>query len=559
MSSAPANSLIFIKGGSLIDGTGAPARQADLLIDSDKIARISTPGGDAPEGAEVVDASGLVVAPGFIDVMSHSVSNLLADGLSVGKVTQGVTTEIMGEGWTPAPAVPGEAHAFPVHGLPGGDERWIERAKGWTRFGDWMAAQEEVGASVNFGSFLGAATVRMIGKGHAAGEATPQELAEMRRVTRQAMEDGAYGVASALIYPPGSYASTNELVAICEEVAAAQGIYITHMRSEGEAILDGFAEALEISTRSGARLHLYHLKAAGAPSWPKMATLIERINAEKAAGKDIHADMYLYTAGGTGLAASCPPWASEDDLLKERLRDPQTRARIRAAILEPDGTWEPLGSLAGPEGVYPVGLSLPEHAEYRGKSLAEIAGQRGQNWIDTVLDLIEAEPEGIGTLYHLMTEDNIQLQLKEPWVMLGSDAAGYDPGDQEGGFAGGHPRALGNFTRLLGHYVRELGLMGLEEGVRRMTSLPAEHLRLTGRGVLRESAFADVVIFDPATIQDKATYTEANKRSVGVRDVWVNGVQTLKDGQHTGALPGVRLYGPGASVRSAAPNLRAGA
>ena len=208
------------------------------------------------------------------------------------------------------------------------------------------------------------------------------------------------------------------------------------MRSEGEAILDGFAEALEISTRSGARLHLYHLKAAGAPAWPKMATLIERINAEKAAGKDIHADMYLYTAGGTGLAASCPPWASEDDLLKERLRDPETRARIRAAMLEPDGSWEPLGSLAGPEGVYPVGLSLPEHAEYRGKSLAEIAGQRGQDWIDTVLDLIEAEPEGVGTLYHLMTEDNIQLQLKEPWVMLGSDAAGYDPGDQDGRLRG---------------------------------------------------------------------------------------------------------------------------
>jgi len=540
-------SSIFITGGTLIDGTGTPGRQADLLIDDERIAAVLESGGPAPAGAEVVDASGMVVAPGFIDVMSHSVSSLLADGLSVGKVTQGVTTEIMGEGWTPAPAVPGEAHAFPIHGLPNDDERWIERARGWTRFGDWMAAQEEVGAAVNFGSFLGGATVRMAARGHAAGDSSPEQIAEMRRVTREAMEDGAYGVATALIYPPGSYASTDELVAVCEEVGRAQGIYITHMRSEGEAILEGFAEALEISLRSGARLHLYHLKAAGRPSWPKMTTLIERINAERAAGKDIHADMYLYTAGGTGLAASCPPWASEDDLLKERLRDPGTRAQIRAAMQHPDGSWEPLGNLAGPEGAYPVGLKLPQHAGYKGKSLAEIASMRGQDWIDTALDIIESEPGRVGTLYHLMTEENIASQLKEPWVMLGSDAAGDDPGDQDGG----HPRALGNFTRLLGHYVREKGLLSLEEGVRRMTSLPAEHLRLEDRGELREGAYADVVIFDPATISDKATYTESNKLSVGVRDVWVNGVQTLKDSKHTGALPGVRLYGPGAGTRAA--------
>lgn len=543
---------VWIRGGTLIDGTGAPGRSADLLIQHDRIVRISDPGSDAPDGAEVIDASGMVVAPGFIDVMSHSVASLLADGLSVGKVTQGVTTEIMGEGWTPAPAVAGEAHAFPVHGLPGGDERWIQRAKGWSRFGDWMTAQEEVGAAVNFGSFLGGTTVRMIGKGHTAGESGPEELAEMRRVTREAMEDGAYGVATALIYPPGSYASTDELVAVCEEVGRAGGIYITHMRSEGAAILDGFAEALEIAQRSGARLHLYHLKAAGGPSWPKMAPLIERVNTERAAGKDIHADMYLYTAGGTGLAASCPPWASEDNKLKERLRDPETRATIRAAMLEPDGSWEPLGNLAGPEGVFPVGLTLPEHAGYLDKSLAEIAQLRRQDWIDTALDLIASEPGGIGTMYHLMTEDNIQRQLQEPWVMLGSDAAGYDPGEHKGGFTGGHPRALGNFTRLLGHYVRELGLLTLEEGVRRMTSLPAAHLRLTDRGELRAGAYADVVIFDPQTISDRATYAESNRLSVGVRDVWVNGTQTLSNGKHTGALPGKRLYGPGAG-RPAAP------
>ncbi|OLV20339.1 N-acyl-D-amino-acid deacylase family protein [Deinococcus marmoris] len=542
-------SQILVKGGTVIDGTGAPGRMADVLIKDDRIVQISEPGSPAPDGAEVVDASGMVVAPGFIDVMSHSVSSLLSDGLSVGKVTQGVTTEIMGEGWTPAPAVPGEAHAFPVHGLPNGDESWIARARGWTRFGDWMAAQEDVGAAVNFGSFVGGATVRMAARGHAAGESTPEQIAEMRRVTREAMEDGAYGIATALIYPPGSYASTDELVAVSEEVGRANGIYITHMRSEGEAILDGFAEALEISERSGARLHLYHLKAAGTPSWPKMATLIERVNTERAAGKDIYADMYLYTAGGSGLAASCPPWASEDNKLKERLRDPETRAKIRAAMQEPDGTWEPLGGLAGPEGVYPIGLGLPEHADYRRKSLAEIAAMRGQDWIETIIELILAEPEGIGTLYHLMSEENIQLQLQESWVMLGSDAAGYDPGEEEGGFTGGHPRALGNFTRLLGRYVRELGILSLEEGVRRMTGLPAEHLHLTDRGELREGAYADLVVFDPETIGDRATYTESNRLSVGVRDVWVNGVQTLKGGKHTKALPGKRLYGPGAGRR----------
>jgi len=256
---------VWITGGTVIDGTGAPGRRADVLLEGGRIARIAAPGTPAPAGAEVVDAAGQVVAPGFIDVMSHSVASLLHDPRSLGKVTQGVTTEIMGEGWTPAPAVPGEPHGFPVHGLPGGDERWAARSRTWTRFGDWLAAQEEVGAAVNFGSFLGGATVRMAARGHAQGESTPEELGRMCQVTREAMEDGAFGLATALIYPPGSYAGTDELVAICREVAAFGGIYITHMRSEGEGLLGGLEEALDITARSGARLHLYHLKAAGRP------------------------------------------------------------------------------------------------------------------------------------------------------------------------------------------------------------------------------------------------------------------------------------------------------
>ena len=540
------SALVWITGAALIDGSGAPGRRAEVLIEGERIASLHEAGSPAPDGAEVVDAAGLVVAPGFIDVMSHSVSTLLHDGLSLGKVTQGVTTEIMGEGWTPAPAVPGEAHGFPIHGLPGGDEAWTERSKTWTRFGDWLSAQEEVGASVNFGSFIGGATVRMVARGHAQGESSPAELELMRRVTREAMEDGAFGLATALIYPPGSFADTDELVAVCEEVARAQGIYITHMRSESAAILDGLEEALEITQRSGARLHLYHLKAAGEVAWPKMQALIGRVNAERAAGNDIHADLYLYTAGGTGLSALAPPWASEGDRLRERLSDPPSRAEIRQAMLEPDGSWEPLGHLAGPAGAFPVGLTLPQHQAYVGQSLAIIAESRGQDWIDAALDLIVAEPERVGVLLHLMSEANIESQLREPWVMLGSDAAGYDPAEQPGNGTTGHPRALGNFTRLLGHYVRERGILSLEEAVHRMTGLPAQHFRLEGRGELRPGAYADVVIFDPATVTDRASYGDAGQLSEGVRDVWVNGTRVLRGGQHTRALPGMRLYGPGA-------------
>ena len=545
---------VWITGGTVIDGTGAPGRRAEVLIEGDRIARISDPGSAAPEGAELLDATGLVVAPGFIDVMSHSVSSLLSGGQSLGKVHQGVTTEIMGEGWTPAPAVPGEAHGFPIHGLPGDDPAWIQRANGWTRFGDWMAAQEGVGAAVNFGSFIGGATVRMMARGHAEGESSPEQLAEMRRVVREAMEDGAYGLATALIYPPGSYASQGELVAVCEEVAAYGGIYTTHMRSESERLLDGLEEALEITRRSGARLHLYHLKAAGHSAWPKMKQLIERVNAERSAGRDIHADMYLYTAGGTGLSALAPPWASEGDRLRERLRDPEARARIRQAMLAPDGSWEPLGTLAGPAGAFPVGLKLQGHQDYRGRSLAEIAAIRGQDWIDAALDLVLLEPERVGVLLHLMSEENIRAQLQEPWVMLGSDAAGDDPATLPGGGAGTHPRALGNFTRLLGHYVRDLGLLTLEEGVRRMTGLPAGHFRLTDRGELKAGAYADVVVFDAQTICDRATYADPGQLSAGVRDVWVNGVRVLEGGLPTGALPGRRLYGPGALHGSGRPS-----
>ncbi|ACO47929.2 D-aminoacylase [Deinococcus deserti] len=537
-----------IKGGVLIDGTGASRFPADLRMDDHRITQIALPGAADETAAEVIQADGLVVAPGFIDVMSHSVSTLLEDGRSVSKITQGITTEIMGEGWTPAPVWGANTEPFRLHGCPGGEKSWENRARNWTRFGDWMSAQEGVGASVNFGSFLGGTTVRLCVRGHAAGPSTPEELDSMRRIVRESMEDGAFGLATALEYPPGSFADTDELTVLCGEVARYGGIYSTHLRAEDDSILEALDEALEICHRSGARLHLYHLKAAGRSSWPKMAQLLQRINGIRTLGTEVYADMYLYTSAGTGLSSVLPPWASTDDRLKDRLADPRERAQIYQAVQTPDGTWEPLGSLNGPASVTPLGLRLPNHLQFNGQSLVKISEALGLDWIDTAIELILKEPGRIFTAFDLMSEDNIERQLLEPWVMPGSDAQGFDPSRSSRDALGLHPRACGNFARFLGYYVRDRGLMSLEEGVRRMTSLPARHLRLAGRGELRTGAFADVVVFDPHEIRDRATFLEPGHLSEGVHHVWVNGQPVVRAGLTTGARPGRRLHG-GSKVR----------
>ncbi len=539
----------LITGARIVDGTGNPWFYGDVAIADDRIAAVTPPERIARAAAgEVVEATGMVVCPGFIDIQSHSIVPFLTDRRSLSKVTQGVTTEIMGEDWTPAPFGGRIERPFEegVRGRLGDDAftEWTERARGWTRFGDWLADLEGRKVSVNVGSFIGGSTVREFGKGHDLGELTPTEVEAMRGAVAAAMEDGAFGIATALIYPPGAFAGTDELVALCEVVAAYGGVHITHVRSEQDRFLEALDEAIDIGRRSGVATEIYHLKAAGPRNWPKMPEAIRRIDAGRASGLDIGADMYPYEAAGTGLAASLPPEASEGGRLFERLRDPAARAAIRAEILRPTSDWENLAEIAGPENVLLASLARPEHASYVGKRLSEIAEARGQDWVDTALDLLAGEGQNIFTIYFLMSEDNLHLQLRQPWMKFGTDAGGHDPVTAaRHGLA--HPRAYGTYPRILGRYVRERGVIPLEDAVRKMSSAVADRLGLRDRGLVRAGMLADVVVFDPETICDIATYTDPHRLSVGVRDVWVNGGRVLRDGTHTGAMPGRRVNGPG--------------
>ncbi|MBA2595821.1 MAG: D-aminoacylase, partial [Chloroflexia bacterium] len=375
----PAGSTTLITGARVIDGTGNPWFYGDVVLTGDTIAAIAPAGRAAVSAAETVDATGLVVCPGFIDIQSHSIVPFLTDRRSLSKITQGVTTEIMGEAWTPSPSggrIDDPFRESWPH-IPGDQDTWRELAHSWTRFGDWLEWLEHEGVSVNVGSFIGGGTVREWGKGLALGDATPDELASMSGMLAAAMEDGAFGIATALIYPPGCYASTGELVALCEGVAAHRGVHITHLRSEESRLLEGSDEAIDIARRTGVATEIYHLKAAGKPNWDKMPEVIRRIDAARAEGIDVTADMYPYEAAGTGLASCLPPWAEADGKFWENLRDPDTRARIRRAMLEPASDWENLGASAGPEGVILAGLQRPEHEAYLGRSLANVAADRG--------------------------------------------------------------------------------------------------------------------------------------------------------------------------------------
>jgi N-acyl-D-aspartate/D-glutamate deacylase len=538
----------IIAGARVVDGTGNPWFHGDVALAGDRIAAVAPAGAlDRAAAREVVDGAGLVVCPGFIDIQSHSIIPFLTDRRALSKVTQGVTTEIMGEHWTPAPFGGRIANPFPADLRPRlGDayEEWNERAKGWTRFGDWLADLAERGVAVNVGSFIGGGTIREYGRGYALGEATAAEREAMRQALDQAMRDGAFGIATALIYPPGAYAGTEELVALCEVVAAHRGVHITHLRSEEARLLEGLDEAIAIARRTGVATEIYHLKAAGKPNWPKMAAAIARIDAARVAGIDVTADMYPYVAAGTGLASCLPPWAEAEDRLYANLRDPAARARIRAEMVAPTGEWENLAANAGPEGVVLAGLLRPEYRAYRGRSLAEVAAERGQLWVDTALDLLAVEEQSIFCFYFDMSEENLRLQMRQPWIKFASDAGGVDPANLAGGGLL-HPRAFGTFTRVLGRYVREEGVLPLEDAVRKMTSAVADRLNLRDRGLLRAGMLADVVLLDPATVADRATFADPHQLSVGIREVWVNGERVVRAGAHTGALPGRRVHGPG--------------
>ncbi|HLU83643.1 MAG TPA: amidohydrolase family protein, partial [Trueperaceae bacterium] len=457
---------------------------------------------------------------------------------------------IMGEGWTPTPV--GGLITDPVASSIVGDDvsaEWRERMLTWRRFGDWLEAVEEQGVSPNVGSYLGGGTIRSYAKGMAMGPAGRDELDVMRRVTHEAMEDGAFGVSYALIYPPDAYTDTAELVEVSKVAARHGGTYITHMRSESVGIFEALDEAMTVGREAGLPVEIYHLKAAGPESWWRMPGVIDRIERARTAGLDITADMYPYAGSGTGLTAILPTWTAADGALYDNLATAAVRTRVREELEagQRTGAKQGMGLEAngGPHGIMPLGFRLPEHQHYVGMRLDEIAESRGQDWIEAVLDLLLAEKQRIGTIYFSMDEANLRLQVPLPWVKFSSDAGGFDPAwaKAEGPV---HPRAYGTFPRVLRRYVREERLITLEDAVRKMTSAVADRLGIPDRGLLRQGMKADVVLFDAAAVTDHATFDEPHQLSTGVSHVWVNGELVIAGGTHTGALPGRFVKGPGA-------------
>jgi dihydroorotase/N-acyl-D-amino-acid deacylase len=538
---------VVLLGGKVVDGTGNAWFYGDVAIRGDRIARIAPAGtlANAP-ATERIDARGLVVAPGFIDIQSHSREEFLdGDGRVLSKITQGITTEIMGEGWTNAPANDRTiAMSRQLDDLAAA-KRALEFV-GPRGFDTWLKAMQSHGVSPNIGSFVGSATIRAYVKGLEQGPPTPAELETMKQLLGEAMEDGAFGLATALIYPPDNFVSTEDLIELAKAMAPYGGLYITHMRSEADKLLEAIEEAIRIGKEGGVPVEIYHLKAAGRRNWHKAELALARINAARVEGLDIGADMYLYTAGGTSLSACLPPWAAADGKLLDNLRSAEMRARIRAEILQRTSDWENLCELATPEGVLLSGFKREENAPLNGKRLSEIAAARGTDWIETAMDLVAEEENRVGGVFFLMTEENVKLQLQQPWMKFGTDAGGHDP---EKATELTHPRAYGNYPRLLGKYVREERALPLEEAVRKASSAVAARLSLCDRGLLREGMYADIVVFDAERIVDRATFEKPHQLSVGMRHVLVNGVAVLRDGQHTGATPGRIVRGPGYKER----------
>jgi N-acyl-D-amino-acid deacylase len=532
---------VVITGGRVVDGTGNPWFYGDVAIRGDRIARIAPAGALASaRAARRIDATNMVVAPGFIDIQSHSWDPLLwADGRVVSKVTQGVTSEILGEATTPAPSN-ANLEALVIGPSDSAQAKLQPLFRGDHGFGSWLDAMERHGNSVNFGSYLGAATVRAYTMGQRAGAPTAAELDTMRAVVRHSMADGAFGISSALIYPPGSFATTNELVEEAKAMAPFHGGYITHMRSEDDQLFEAMDEAFRIGREGGVRVDIYHLKASLHRNWGKAAHMVAKIDSARQAGLDVGATMYPYPASGNGLDACIPDWASADGKLMANLQDPVVRARIVRDMTDPAGT--PLCQVEGPAAYMVVGFRDSTLKKYEGKRLAEIAEAMGKPWAEAVVDLALAERGRLSKINFTMSEDNVRMQIAQPWVVIGTDAGGFDP-DSARGLV--HPRAYGSYPRILGTYVRDTHVLRLEDAVRKMTSAVADRLSLRDRGLLRAGMFADVVVFDPATIADRATYDQPHQLSVGVRDVFVNGVAVLSEGKHTGARPGRALRGPG--------------
>lgn len=539
---------VIIEHGRVVDGTGNAWFYGDVGLTGNRISAITRGGGlSTAHAARRIDARGLVVAPGFIDIQAGG-PYLTGDGRSVGKLTQGVTTEIMGEAYTGAPI-----SELSLADLPANRPEAIASARrfmGPRGFDAWLRAMHDHGVSPNIGAFVGASTLREFGMGLHMGAAAGAPLDAMRTAMRDAMQDGAFGLGSALIYPPGNYAGTEELIEIAKAMAPYGGIYITHMRSEADKVLEGMDEAFRIGREGGVPVEIYHLKAAGVKNWSKEPAMIAKIDSARAAGLDVQATMYPYTAGGTSLAACFPPRFDAEGALKRNLADPAMRARIREEFAHPTSYWESLCEQATPQGVLLGELRAPANQRWSGHRLSEVAAGTGKDWLEALMDLVLTEPQGIGTIYFLMSEDNVRLQLKQPWMIIGTDASGPDPDSTRGLM---HPRSYGTYPLILGRYVRDERLLPLEDAVRKMTGAVAERLMIHDRGLLRPGMFADVVVFDPATIRQNSTYEQPNQLSTGVREVFVNGIAVVRDGRHTGAKPGRIMRGPGWRGDTASP------
>ena len=530
---------IIIRGGTVYDGTGAPGRRADIGIQGDRIAGI----GDltSVQATSVIDASGLAVAPGFINMLSWSNESLLVDGRSQGEVREGVTTQIFGEGSSMGPLTP-EMKRRMIEQM--GDLKYPIT---WTSLSEYLEHLEEQGISQNVASFIGATTIREHVIGLDDKQATPEQLNQMRALVRGEMEAGALGIGSSLIYAPAFYASTEELIELCKVAAQYRGKYISHMRSEGNRLTEAVDELIRISREANIPAEIYHLKAAGQANWPKIDRVVTKIEAARKEGLKITADMYTYTAGATGLDASMPPWVLDGgyDAAYKRLADPDVRKKIAAAIRAPSDDWENLYRAAGsPDRILLVEFKSDKLKPLTGKTLAEAAKLRHEDPIDTVMNLVLEDRSRVGTVYFMISEDNIRKQIVLPWVSFGSDAASMAP-ELPFTKSSAHPRAYGNFARVLAKYVRDDRVLTLPDAIRKLSGLPATNLELDRRGFLKEGMFADVVVFDPATIADRATFENPHQYAVGVRDVLVNGSRVIRNGEHTGAKPGRALWGPG--------------
>jgi N-acyl-D-amino-acid deacylase len=530
---------VIIRNGTIYDGSGSPAIRGDVAVRGDRIAVVGDVG-DA-RGTLEVDAQGLAVAPGFINMLSWAVESLYVDGRGQSDIRQGVTLEVFGEGWSWGP------FNDSLRDYMRQQQGEFKYDVNWTTLAEYLQLLADRGVSPNIASFVGATTVRAHVVGFDDRRASQDELERMGELVRREMEAGALGVGSSLIYAPAFYADTEELIAICKVAAEYDGLYISHMRSEGNRLLEAVDELIRIAKEANIRAEIYHLKAAGAANWPKGEQVIEKVEQARQSGLQITADMYTYTAGSTGLNAAMPPWVQAGGYVKwrERLMDPETRKKVLAEMRAPTDDWENLMMMAGsPDKVLLVGFMNPKLRKFTGKTLADAARELGVSPEDAAIDLVIEDGSRVEAVYFVMNEDNVRKNIAIPWVSFGSDAGALAP---EGVFLNEstHPRAYGNFARLLGKYVREEKVIPLETAIHKLTALPAANLRIKERGSLQPGYFADIVVFDPAKIADHATYENPLQYATGVEHLFVNGVQVLKDGEHTGAKPGRVVWGPG--------------